>query len=82
MTKQVQLEWFKSIFAVDEFVVELLNKGCHNIRISYSAKRDLTMAWLVTWLDPHQPSLTGKTLKITQIDYENAEKEIIAREVV
>lgn len=82
MVKQRQLKWCESIFDADVFVVKLLNKGCHNIRVSYSAKRDLTMAWLVTWLNPHQPNLTGKSVKITQIDYENAEKEIIAREVV
>ena len=75
MSKQVQLEWFNSIFDVDDFVVKLLNEGCHNIRISYSAKRDLTMAWLVTWLAPQQPNLTKRAWSISELDYERAMKE-------
>lgn len=76
MTKQVQLKWFNSIFNVEEFVNELLNKGCHSIRVSYSAKRDLTMGWLVTWLDPHQPNLSGKLWMISELAYERAMKEV------
>lgn len=79
MTKQVQLEWFKSIFDVEEFVNELLNEARHSIRVSYSAKRDLTMAWLVTWLEPHQPNLSGKSWMISELDYERAIKEVSER---
>lgn len=81
MTKQVQLEWFKSIFDVEEFVNSLLDEGCHNIRVSYSAKRDLTMAWLVTWLDPYQPNLTKKAWSISELNYERAMQEVSERVV-
>lgn len=81
MTKQVQLEWFNSIFDVEDFVNELLNKGYHNVRISYSAKRDLTMAWLVTWLAPQQPNLMKRAWSISELDYERAMKEVSGRVV-
>lgn len=81
MTKQVQLEWFKSIFDVEEFVNSLLDEGCHSIRVLYSAKRDLTMAWLVTWLYPSQPNLTKKAWSISELDYERAIKEVSERVV-
>lgn len=76
MAKQVHPKWCESIFDVEEFVNELLNKGCHGIRISYSAKRDLTMAWLVTWLEPHQPTLSKKAWSISELNYERAIKEV------
>lgn len=60
--------WCRDVLDVEAFVSMLIKKGCHNVRVSFSPKRDLTMGWLVTWLEPHQPNLTGVGVKISELD--------------
>lgn len=74
--------WCRDILDADSFVAMLIKRGCHNVRISFSPKQDLTMAWLVTWLEPHQPNLTGVVVKISELDRVRAMEEAKAMGVL
>lgn len=74
--------WFRNILDAEAFAAVLVKKGCHNLRVSFSAKRDLTMAWLVTWLEPHQPNLTGTVVKISAADRSLIIEELYAMGVL